>query len=146
VPAHHVHAVHSGAVNEPRLLGARDHARPDAGLLDDAREELRAVLGLAHGARRRGEDFVHAVRLGDAPEFGERQKRGAHRLLGQAAPVEAAGPQPHHLLLAVDYLERQIGADANHDHVDRVRADVDGGEAHWGAIGPTVLAEAGTDV
>ena len=31
-----------------------------------------------------------------------------HRLRGQGAAVEAAGAEPHHLLLAVDDLERQI--------------------------------------
>ena len=52
------------------------------------------------------------------------------RLARELAAVEAAGAEPDHFLLAVDDLEREVGADAHHDHVDRVGADVDGGEAH----------------
>ena len=55
--------------------------------------------------------------------------------LGQALAVEPAGPEAHHLLLAVDHLEGQIRADPHHDHVDRVRADVDGCQAHGAQLG-----------
>ena len=52
----------------------------------------------------------------------------------EAAAVEAAGAQPDHVFFAVDDLERQIRADLHHDHVDRVGADVDGGDAHAGRL------------
>ena len=55
-----------------------------------------------------------------------------HRLGRERPAVEATGPQPDHLLLPVDDLERQVGADLHHDHVERVGADVDGGKAHIG--------------
>ena len=41
-----------------------------------------------------------------------------------------AGAEAHHLLLAIDDLEREIGPHAHHDHVERVGADVDGGDPH----------------
>ena len=50
----------------------------------------------------------------------------------EAAAVEAAGAQPDHFLFAVDDFEGQVGPDLHHDHVDRVGADVDGGDAHEG--------------
>ena len=55
-----------------------------------------------------------------------------HRLRRERPAVEAAGAQADHFLLAVDDLERQIGPDLDHDHVERVGADVDGGYAHHG--------------
>ena len=53
-----------------------------------------------------------------------------HRLGRERAPVETAGAQAHHLLLAIDDLERQIRPHADDDHVQRVGADVDRGYAH----------------
>ena len=60
----------------------------------------------------------------------ERLQRCLHRFAREPAPVEAAGAEPHHFLLAVDDLEREVGAHPDHDHVDRVGADVDGGKSH----------------
>ena len=82
----------------------------------------------------RGDDLVDLVRLGEAPELGQRLERGGHRGRRQAAAVEAAGAEPDHVLFAVDDLERQIRPDLHHDHVDRVGADVDGGDAHAGRL------------
>ncbi len=47
-----------------------------------------------------------------------------------AVPSRPPAPEPHHLLLAVDHLKRQIRLDLHDDHVQRVRADVYGGQAH----------------
>ena len=74
-PAHHVDAVDRGEVDEARLLGAGDHAGPDAGLLDDAGEELAPVLRFARGAGGGRKDLVDAVRLGDPPELRQREQR-----------------------------------------------------------------------
>ena len=104
----------------------------DAGLLRDRLQELAAVLGFADRARRDGDDLVDAVRLGQPPELRQHLERGVHRFGRERPAVEAAGAQADHLLLAVDDLERQVGPDAHDDHVERVGADVDGGEAHHG--------------
>ncbi len=101
-----------------------------------AGEEVAAVLGLARGAGRRGQDLVDLVRAGDALELRERLERRGLGRPGQLAPVETARAEPDHFLLPIDDLEREVGAHADHDHVDRVRADVDGGQAHgssWGS-------------
>ena len=100
--------------------------------LRDGVEELAAVFGLARRARRRGDDFVDAVRLGETPELRHHLQRRVHRLGRERPAVEAAGAEAHHFLLAVDDLEREIGAHAHHDHVERVGADVDGGNTHHG--------------
>ena len=73
-----VDAVDGGQVNEARLLGAGDDARPDAGLLLDGGEEVAAVLGLARGAGGGGEDLVDLVRVGEALELRERLQGRAH--------------------------------------------------------------------
>ena len=98
----------------------------------DRGEEVAAVLGLAGGAGGGRDDLVDLVRVGEPAELGERLQAAGHRRRGQGPAVEAAGAQPDHLLLAVDDLERQIGADLRHDHVHGVGADVDRGEAHGG--------------
>ena len=96
----------------------------------DPRQELAAVPRFAGRARRRGENLVDAVRFGQSLELGERLQRGGHRLRRQRLAVEAAGAEPDHRLLAIDDFERQIRPHAHDDHVNRVRADVDGGDAH----------------
>ena len=55
---------------------------------------------------------------------------GGHGGRRQAAAVQAAGAEPDHVLFAIDDFEGQVGPDLHHDHVDRVGADVDGGDAH----------------
>ena len=125
-----VDAVDRGAVNETRLLGAGDDAHLDAGPLPDRGQELPAVLRLAHRAGRRRHHLVHLVRFGQTLELRQRLQRRAHRRLGQRAPAETAGAEPDHLLLAVHDLERVVRPDLHHDHVDGVRADVEGGYAH----------------
>ena len=52
---------------------------------------------------------------------------------GQAPAVEAAGPQTDHFLFPVNDFEGQVGPHLHHDHVDRIGADVDRGDAHVGA-------------
>ena len=134
VVAADVDAVAGGQVDEARFFRAGDHADADAGLPVDLGDEVAAVVGFARRAGGAGDDLVDLVRFGDAPELGERLQRQADRGGRQAAAVEAAGAEPDHVLFAVDDLEGQIGAHLHHDHVDRVGADVDGGDAHAGRL------------
>ena len=83
----------------------------------DGMKELAAVFGFAHRARRHGDDLVDAVRLAQPPELRQHLERSVHRLGRERAPVETAGAQANHLLLAVDDLERQIRPHADDDHV-----------------------------
>jgi hypothetical protein len=68
--------------------------------------------------------------LRKAAELRQHLQGGLHRARGKCLAVETAGAETDHVLLAVDDLERQIGTHPNDDHVQRVRADVDGGKAH----------------
>ena len=58
--------VGGGQVNQPRFLGSGNHLNVQPDGPADGRDELGAVVGFAHGARGRGDDFVHAVRGRDA--------------------------------------------------------------------------------
>ena len=50
----------------------------DAGLALDLGDEIAAVVGLAHGAGRGGDDLVDLVRVGEALELGQRLQRRGH--------------------------------------------------------------------
>ena len=126
----HADAVDRRHMDEAGFFGAGDDPRPDAGLLGDGLEEFAAVLGFAGGARRDGDNFVDLVGFGQTPEFRQHLERGVHRLRGERPAIKAARTQPDHFLLPVDDLERQVGPDLHHDHVDGVGADVDGCDAH----------------
>ena len=66
--------------------------------------------------------FTKADRFSiSAPEL-TKALRSVHR--------EPAGAETHHHLFAIDDLERQVGSYLHHDHVDRVRPDVDRGDPH----------------
>ena len=123
-------AVHGRLMNEARFFGAGDHARADAGLVGDRLEEFAAVLRFARGAGRDGDDFVHAVRIGEPAELRQHLQRGVHRFGRQGAAVEPARAEPDHFLFAVDDFERQVGTHLHDDHVQRIGADIDGGDTH----------------
>ena len=97
-----------------------------------APQELAAVVGFTHRAGRDRDYLIHAMRLGETAELRQHLKGRVHRLAGERPPVESACAQPDHFLLTVDDLERQIGADPHHDHVQGVGSDVDGGKLHHG--------------
>ena len=125
-----VDAVDRGEVDEARFLGAGDDAGADAGLALDGPQEGAAVFRFARGAGRHREQFIDLVRFGEPRELRQRLQRRGHRFGREFLAVESAGAEPDHFLFAIDDFEREVRPNANHDHVDRVRADVDGGEAH----------------
>ena len=121
-----VHAVAGGQVDQPRLFGAGDDLDPDAGEAVHLGNEVAAVVRFAGGAGGGRDDLVDLVRFGQALELRQRLERGRHGGRRDAPAVEAAGAEPDHILFPVDDLEGEIRPDLHHDHVDRVRADVDG--------------------
>ena len=118
-------------MDEPSLLGARNDPRADSRLLCDRVEKFAAVLGFANRAGRHGNDAIDAVGFSQAAKFRQDLERGVHDLGRERAPVQPAGAEAHHFLLAIDDFERQIRPHAHDDHVQRVGADVDGGDAHY---------------
>lgn len=126
----HVDAVDSREVNQAGFFGAGDDLRPDACVSLDRRKELAAVFGLPCGACRGRQNFVYLVRVGESPEFRERLKRRRHRLRCQRTSTQTSGTEANHLLFPVDDLEGQIRVDLDHNHVDRVRPDIDGCYPH----------------
>ena len=139
-------AVNGCLMNEPRLLGSRDHARANPGSREDGFQELAAVLGLARRAGGDGDDFIDAVRLREPRELRQHLERRVHGLGGEPATVEAAGAEPHHLLLAIDHFEREVGPHAHHNYVERVGADVDGGNAHLSSRECAQMSRRGFDI
>lgn len=119
-----------GHVDESGFLGARDHPNPDTDFAAGPANEVAAVLGLAHGTGRRGDDLLDSVGLGQALELDEALHRLGHRRRRKRSPSQAGGAQTYHVLLAIDDIERHVRPDAADDHVDRVASDVDGGDSH----------------
>ena len=128
--ARETNAVNGGRMDQPRFLGSRDEPRADARMPLDGVEELAAILRLAHGARRNGDNFFYAMRFGQTPEFRQHLERCMHRLRRERLAVKATGTEPDHLLLPIDHLEGEVGPYLHHYHVDRVGSDVDRSDAH----------------
>ena len=122
-------------MDETRFFGAGNDADADADLAVDFGNEVAAVVGLAGRAGRAGDNLVDLVRFRNPPELRQRLQRGADGGRRQAAAIETAGAEPDHVLFSIDDLERQIRTHLDHDHVDRVGADIDGGDAHAGQLG-----------
>lgn len=132
--ARHADAINRRQMDEPGLFGARDHAWADAGLLRDRLQEFAAVFGLPGGTGRHRDNLINLMGFGQTPELRQNLECRVHSFRRERAAVEPAGTQPDHFLFAVDDLERQVGADLDHDHVYRVRADVDGSDAHGSVL------------
>jgi hypothetical protein len=123
-------AVGGGQVDQPRFLGAGNHARSDRGLLHNGAEEFTAVLRLAHGACRDRHRFVDAMRFGQTSELRQDLECCMHRFRRERPAIQASGPEADHFFFSVDHLEGEVSAHTHDDHVHRIRPDVDSGEAH----------------
>ena len=123
-------AVDRGSVDESGLLGTGDHFRTHPGAMLDRVEKFTPVFRLAHGAGRRGHDFIDPMSVSQPAESRQREQGVLHRRFGQRPAVESTGAEAHHLLFPIDDLERHVRAHLHHDHVDGVGADVDSGDAH----------------
>ena len=126
----HVDAVHRGEMDESCLFRTGDDPWSNPGLLGHRLEELPAVFRFAGRTRGNRDHLVDPVRFGQPPAFRERLERGVHGVRRELAPVQSARAQTDHFLFPVNHFEGQVGADLDHDHVDRIRADVDGGQSH----------------
>jgi hypothetical protein len=129
-PALQVDAVQRGQVDETRLPLAGDGLGPDLDGAAHLLQEVLAVGGLADGGGGHRQDLVDAVRLGQPAVAAQGLQAAPHGLGRQPAAGERARAQADHLLLAAHDLE---GAGPGHvdDHeVERVAAQVHGGDAH----------------
>ncbi len=120
-----IDAVDGSQMNQARFFGSGDDLRLDAGFALDRGQKFAAVFRFPDGAGRRGEDFFHLMRFGQPAEARKRLQGRRHGLCGQRLAVEPARAEADHLLLAIDDFEGQIGADAHHDHVNRICTAVD---------------------
>jgi CHAD domain-containing protein len=122
--------IHCGLVNQPSLFAAGDDADANPEVPMDCGDEIAAVFSLADGTGGRGDDFVHTVRIGQALELRQRLHGRRNSRDRKGTAVQTAGPQPNHVLLAIDHFEGQIRPDAAYDHVDGIGPDVDGRDSH----------------
>jgi len=120
-----IDAVDGCEVNQAGFFRAGNDLWFNAGFALDRGQEFAAVFRFPHGAGGRREDFFNLVRFGQPAETRERLERSGHRLSRQGFTVQTARAEAHHFFFPVDDLEGQIGADADHDHVNRICAAVD---------------------
>jgi hypothetical protein len=117
-----------------RLFLTADDAHVDAELVAHGASELTAVLRLAHGARRHGDERVGLVAIGDALERAERVEPAAKDVgRDHAAPQRLA--EPHHFLGAIEDLHAPARIHVRNDEVKRVRSDVECGDSHCAFCG-----------
>ncbi len=128
--------VHRGEVAEPRLLLAREHLDREPGARAGLAHELLAVARLAD--RRRGErpDPLDPRRAAEVREQLDRLQRALHRL-GLERPVRLLVlADAHRLVDLVRPLPPLVGVGED-DEPERVRAEVDDGEAALHGHHPT---------
>ncbi len=123
-----VDRVAHGAEDQLALLDAGEPADVDVGERLDLGEELVAVGGLAHRAGRHREHPARALEPRERAHLEQRLEPAAHRARRERAAPERALAQPHHVALARQHPVAAGAVALDHDHVDRVRADVDRGE------------------
>ena len=68
--------------------------------------------------------------FGQTPEFREDLERRVHRVRCELATVQSAGAETDHFFFPVNHFKGQVRTHLNHNHVDRIGADVDGGKTH----------------
>src|SRR4029453_8969839 len=119
-------------VNQLGLFGSGNDLDTNADLPVDLGDEIAAVFCFARGARGTGDNLVDFVGFGQPSELREGLERGSHGRRRQVAAVEAAGAEPNHVFFAIDDFEREVGSNFHHNHVDGVRAYVNGGNSHAG--------------
>ena len=106
-----------GDENQPGFLGAGNDFHLDPGFAPDARDEFRAVFGLAH---RAGRDRAHPI---DVPKFdelleiAERADREVHRFLAEGSGFEGAPAEPDGLFDAIDDIDVAIAIHVGNHHV-----------------------------
>ncbi len=107
-----------GDENQPRFLGARDNFDFETGFAADARDEFRAVLGLAH---RAGRDRTHPIDVTKFDEFlkiAEGADREVHRFLAQRPGFEGAAAEPDGLFDAIDHIDVAVAIHVGNHHVN----------------------------
>jgi hypothetical protein len=124
------HRVAHGAEDETRLVEARDDLDRQARLALQPPHEGRAVARFTDGAGRHRAQPVHVTGAGEASERGHGTRGELGRLGGERAGREGFPPEADHLLHAVDDHDTAVGRHVGDDHVDGVRAEVQGGQPH----------------
>jgi len=103
--AAHADRIGRGQMDEPGLFRAGDDPDVQTDIPPGGPNELGAIARLAHGTGRGRDDFVDAVRLGEALELRkglEGERDGGRR---EFTAAEAARGQADHFLLAIHDLE-----------------------------------------
>jgi hypothetical protein len=124
------HRVADGAEDETRRVEARDDLDRQARLPLEPTHEGRAVARFANGAGRHRAQPVDVTGAGEAAEGRHGAGGELGRLGGERAGREGLAPETDHLLHAVDDHDAAVGRHVGDDHVDGVRAEVQGGEPH----------------
>ena len=120
-------------VDEAAFFFGGNDARRDAGAQPRLLEEQPAVARLAHRRSRCAQNAIDAHAPRQLAEALECFDRAPHRGSLQQPGAERAAADLRHLPLAIHDLETTALGGAGDDHMDRVGADVDGGETHAGA-------------
>ena len=84
---------------------------------------------------RRVAEHRSRARVLRVPEGPRRQRTSTLRGHGrrrQAPAVEPSSPETDHFLFPVNHFEGQVRADLHDDHMNRIGADIDGGDTHEG--------------
>src|SRR5205814_7766736 len=114
--------------NVVRFFFPGDHADAHADVALDPAEKLASVGRLAHRAGRDGDTLVDLPAARDLHHLLQRGHRALDRFVIERRAVETAEAELDHFFFFIDDAIR-LFAQLRHDHVDRIRSDVDGRDA-----------------
>ena len=112
-------------VDQPGFFTPRDDPDLEAGLLFDAGQELRLVLGVPRGGGGDGHEILHPVGPGEVVELAADQHGPVHGFRLEHLLLELSLSQAHDLPLLVQHGIDAARVDPDDQKPDRVRPHVE---------------------
>lgn len=100
-----VDSVGGRQMDQTRFFSAGNNADPYTCLSPNFGNKVTTVFRLAGRAGGRRDNFVNLVGVGQALELRERLESGRHGGIREVPSVESTGPEPDHILFAINNFE-----------------------------------------
>jgi hypothetical protein len=116
--------------DQSSFLDRRQDLEFHAGFALDFFDELRCILSFAHGGSGHTNNSFSATRLGNRAESLDALGGAGDRFRRQASAHQRIVTEAYRILFASEHGKGIAGGGIDHNKLDRIRADVDGGNLH----------------